>query len=81
MPRIINREGTWRNLVASNLEPYKPRKAVKMGLYILGILQLCKRWWFAILMSIVLWYFIYVFFSGLDTFTKTMKTYFNNLGI
>ena len=53
-----------------------------MGIYILGLLHLCKRWWFALLMSAILWYCIYQFFINVDGYlTQQLEWYRLNLGM
>lgn len=52
-----------------------------MGLYIIALGMLCRRWWFALFMVIVFCYTAWCFFGAIDAHVKTMETYFNNLGI
>jgi len=53
-----------------------------MGLYVLAILQLCRRWWFALVMGVILWYCIYQFAVNVDGYLTTqLNWYRTNLGM
>jgi hypothetical protein len=52
-----------------------------MGLYIMAILHLCRKWWFAVIMFIVSLYCGYLFIEGIGAHQAAMAVYYSNLGM
>ena len=53
-----------------------------MGLYVITTLSLCRKWWFAVIMSAILWYCMYQFAVNVDGYlTHQLEWYRINLGM
>jgi len=53
-----------------------------MGLYVIALGMLIKKWWYAILMSAVLWYCVWLFANAVDCYlTGQMNYWGQNLGM